>query len=85
MSSILGCRRLVDRRDIESAGMWVTDQHTYAVGFDRQKKAMRTFALDRIRGARVGEDLFAPRADFDVASYFRGAITRRSALSAAAC
>lgn len=62
------------RRVIEPAGMWVTEQHTYVVGFDRQKKAMRTFALDRIRGARVGDESFAPRADFDVAHYFRGAL-----------
>ena len=62
------------RRDIEPAGVWVTDHRTYVVGFDRQKKAMRTFAIDRIRGARVSDSSFAPRADFDVANHFRGAL-----------
>lgn len=62
------------RRDIEPAGMWVTDQRTYVVGFDRQKKAMRTFAMDRIRGAALGKDKFMPRSDFDVAKYFKGSV-----------
>lgn len=62
------------RRDIEPAGIWITEQRPYVVGYDREKKAMRIFALDRIHGAVISKGEFAPRGDFDVAQYFRGAL-----------
>jgi len=62
------------RREIEPAGMWLTEGRTYVVGFDREKKSMRTFALDRVLGARLSKEHFAPRSDFDIGTYFKNAM-----------
>ena len=63
------------RRKIEPAGIWITEQRPYLVGFDQEKKAMRVFALDRIHSAVIGTESFAPRSDFDVAQYFDVALS----------
>ena len=63
------------RREIEPLGMWVADQRTYVVAHDRQKNALRTFALDRIGDAEVLDQTFTPRADFDPADYFAHAVS----------
>ena len=62
------------RRELEPAGLWITDGRTYIVGFDREKQSMRTFALDRVRGARLSKDRFTSRGDFDVGAYFKNAV-----------
>ncbi len=62
------------RRAIEPAGVWMTDERTYLVAFDRTKRAVRTFAMDRIRGARLSRERFTPQSDFDVAAYFQSSI-----------
>src|SRR5436190_1722412 len=62
------------RREIEPAGVWIAEGRTYVVGFDRQKRSMRTFALDRIRTARLAKERFTPRGDFDVGEYFKNAV-----------
>ncbi len=62
-------------RDVEPLAVWVTAQRSYLVARDSAKNAIRTFALDRIRGVSVTSRLFPPHSDFDVAAYFQRSIS----------
>ncbi len=58
------------RRDIEPLGVWLENARSYVVGRDRGKNALRTFAVDRIRGASLTEIKFAPPDGFDIQKPF---------------
>lgn len=62
------------RRDLEPHAVWVGKRNTYLVANDRQKAAVRVFALDRIRGASLAETTFTPPRDFDPKRYFGAAV-----------
>ena len=50
--------------------MKVFRQRWYVIGFCRERRAMRTFSLDRIQELRTLETKFAYPKDFDPAAYF---------------
>lgn len=58
------------KRTIEPLNVWVGTDRTYLVARDREKKALRTFALDRIEDAELTDTHFERPPDFDPAAYF---------------
>ena len=52
-------------RELDPYGLVLHSGRWYVTGLDHATSQVRTFRLDRVRGAQVGSGTFAPPADFD--------------------
>ncbi len=59
------------KREVQPYCVLCIDSHWYLLGFDVERKAIRKFALPRIRDLAVTEDRFTMPRDFDAAEYMR--------------
>jgi predicted DNA-binding transcriptional regulator YafY len=59
------------RREVQPYCILCIDNHWYLVGFDVERKAVRKFALPRIRELAVTDERFIMPHDFDPAAYMR--------------
>ncbi len=48
------------------------ENHWYLFAHDLERQALRTFALARVEGPRMGRERFVPPRDFDPEEYLRG-------------
>lgn len=60
----------VTRREIEPYAVLHTDDRWYLIGHDVQRKAMRTFRLDRVTHLELCNASFQRPSDFDPRKYF---------------
>ncbi|HVA90937.1 MAG TPA: WYL domain-containing protein [Chloroflexota bacterium] len=61
-------------RMVDLYGVVCLDGAWYAVGYDHLRSDLRTFRVDRVLGARMGEETFIPPTDFDVVAYLEHAL-----------
>jgi len=63
------------RRDIEPYGLILGGGRYYCVGFDRMRRARRTFALDGIESARLSARTYQRPAEFDLEKWMSSSIS----------
>jgi len=59
------------RREVQPYCILCIENHFYLLGFDLERKAIRKFAVPRIRELEVTEERFIRPQDFDPAEYLR--------------
>ena len=58
-------------RVVEPHLLWQHGEQPYLVAYCREAAAWRNFALHRVKSAKLLDDEFEPRADFDASEYVR--------------
>ncbi len=61
-------------RHLEPYSLKLDKQRWYLLAFDKQKKSLRIFSLDRIKDLTITDEQFTINADFDAAQYFKDVI-----------
>ena len=63
------------KRHVHPYHLACIDNHWYLFAYDLRRKAMRTFALARLRDPEATGTRFAPPPEFDLDEYLRGSFT----------
>jgi predicted DNA-binding transcriptional regulator YafY len=59
------------KRTLHPYHLSCVENHWYLIGWDAERRALRTFALNRLTGAQMGKRTFQPR-EFDPEKHFQG-------------